>query len=75
MNSCGGRGSRGHTSARGRSATMSKTPGLVTMNSHAARLLATEVLLADPEALEDDVLESCLYIFRDKLMGAAGEAK
>ena len=54
---------------------MSKTPGLVTLHSHAARLLATEVLLADPEALEDDVLESCLDIFRDKLMGAAGEAE
>lgn len=54
---------------------MSKTPGLVTLHSHAARLLATEVLLADPEALEDDVLESCLYILRDKLQGAAGEAE
>jgi hypothetical protein len=46
---------------------MSKAPGLVTPHSQAARLLATEVLLADPEALEDDVLESCLYILRDKL--------
>jgi hypothetical protein len=54
---------------------MSNTPGLVTLHSHAARLLATEVLLADPEALEDDCLESCLYILRDKLMGAAGEAE
>lgn len=53
---------------------MSNTPGLVTSHSHAARLLATEVLLFDPEALEDDVLESCLYIYRDKLMGA-GEAE
>jgi hypothetical protein len=46
---------------------MSNAPGLVTPQSQAARLLATEVLLADPEALEDDVLESCLYILRDKL--------
>lgn len=45
------------------------------MHSHAARLLATEVLLPDPEALEDDVLESRLYILRDKLQGAAGEAE
>ena len=57
---------------------MSKAPGLVT--SHAARLLATEVLLADPEALEDDVLESCLYILRDKILrdklqGAASDAE
>jgi hypothetical protein len=54
---------------------MSKAPGLVTLHSPAARLLATEVLLADPEALEDDVLESCLYILRDKLQGAASDAK
>ena len=54
---------------------MSNTPGMVTSHSQAARLLATEVLLADPEALEDDVLESCLYILRDKLQGAAGEAE
>jgi hypothetical protein len=32
----------------------------------AARLLAVEVLLTDPEALGDDVLESCLYL-REKL--------
>jgi hypothetical protein len=31
------------------------------------RMLAVEVLLADPEALEDDVLESCLYLLREKL--------
>jgi hypothetical protein len=49
---------------------MCDTPGLVTLNPQAARLLATEVLLADPEALGDDVLESCLYILRDKLQGA-----
>ena len=54
---------------------MSNTPGLIALHSHAARLLATEVLLFDPEALEDDVLESCLYILRDKLRGAAGEAE
>jgi hypothetical protein len=46
---------------------MSMTPGLENLHSHAARLLATEVLLADPEALCDDVLESCLYILRDRL--------
>jgi hypothetical protein len=37
------------------------------------RLLAVEVLLAEPEALEDDVLESCLYILREKLTGQADE--
>jgi hypothetical protein len=37
----------------------------------AARMLAVEILLADPEALADDVLESCLYILREKLRTAA----
>lgn len=37
----------------------------------AVKLVAVEVLLADPESLQDDVLESCLYILRDKLRGAA----
>ncbi len=35
------------------------------------RLLAVEVLLAEPEALHDDVLESCLYILRDRLQASA----
>jgi hypothetical protein len=30
-------------------------------------MLAVEILLADPEALGDDVLESCLYLLREKL--------
>jgi hypothetical protein len=34
------------------------------------RLLAVEVLLSEPEALQDDVLESCLYILRERLRGA-----
>jgi hypothetical protein len=33
------------------------------------RLLAVEVLLAEPEALRDDVLETCLYLLRDRLRG------
>ena len=36
----------------------------------AARMLAVETLLADPEALRDDVLESCLYLLRDRLRAA-----
>jgi len=36
----------------------------------AARMLAVEILLADPEALSDDVLESCLYLLRDRLRAA-----
>ena len=36
----------------------------------AARMLAVEILLADPEALGDDVLEACLYILRERLRTA-----
>ncbi len=37
------------------------------LSAPAARMLAVETLLADPEALGDDVLESCLYVLREKL--------
>jgi hypothetical protein len=50
-----------------------KTPGMIVLHSKAARLLAVEVLLAEPEALGDDVLETCLYILRDRLQGKDGE--
>jgi hypothetical protein len=40
------------------------------LSAHAARLLAVEVLLADPEALQDDALEGGLYILRDRLREA-----
>ena len=36
----------------------------------AAKLLAVEILLADPESLGDDVLESCLYLLRERLQAA-----
>jgi hypothetical protein len=36
----------------------------------AARMVAIEVLLADPAALGDDTLESGLYILREKLRAA-----
>ena len=38
-----------------------------------ARLLAVVVLLADPEALGNDALETDLYLLRDQLTGATGE--
>lgn len=38
-----------------------------TLPPKAAKLVAVEILLADPESLEDDILESCLYILREKL--------
>ena len=48
------------------------TGAIVALPAPAARMLAVEILLADPEALADDVLESCLYILREKLRAATG---
>jgi hypothetical protein len=53
---------------------MSNTPELNSLYSSSARLLAVEVLLAEPELLADDVLESCLYLLRDRLHGKDDEA-
>jgi hypothetical protein len=39
-----------------------------------ARLLAVEVLLADPETLKNDALEGDLYILRDQLTAALSGA-
>lgn len=47
-----------------------KMSELAALHSDTARLLAVEVLLTDPEALHDDVLESSLYLLRDRLQGA-----
>ncbi len=35
-----------------------------------AKMVAVEILLSDPESLQDDVLESCLYILRERLWSA-----
>lgn len=40
---------------------------LGTLPAKAAKMAAVEILLADPESLGDDVLESCLYILRERL--------
>jgi hypothetical protein len=40
---------------------------IATLPAPAARMLAVEILLADPEALADDVLESCLYLLRERM--------
>jgi hypothetical protein len=48
---------------------MNDTQGVVTLPAHAARLLAIEILLADPESLGNDALEGDLYLLRDKLRG------
>ncbi len=39
--------------------------------ARAAKMAAIEVLLAEPESLQDDVLESCLYILRERLRAMA----
>jgi hypothetical protein len=38
-----------------------------TLTPWQAKILAIEILLADPATLGDDVLEGCLYILRDRL--------
>jgi hypothetical protein len=43
------------------------TAEISALPAKAAQMLAVEILLADPEALGDDVLESCLYLLREKL--------
>ena len=53
--------------------TVNSTPGTITLPADAARLLAVEVLLADPEALNNDALEGDLYILRDQLRGVSAD--
>lgn len=43
------------------------TAAISALPAKAARILAVEILLAEPEALGDDVLESCLYLLRERL--------
>jgi hypothetical protein len=58
-------GQGGRWASRGECTTMGDINAL-------ARLLAVEVLLAEPELLGNDALEADLYILRDKLRKAAG---
>jgi hypothetical protein len=44
---------------------------IATLPRDAARMLAVEILLAEPESLGDDVLESCLYLLRERLRADA----
>lgn len=53
--------------------SLARSEAIASLPAPAARMLAVEVLLADPEAIEDDVLESCLYLLRDRLRAEAGE--
>jgi hypothetical protein len=52
---------------------MSEPVTVEAMISHlppkAAMMAAIEILLADPAALDDDTLESGLYILRERLRG------
>ena len=50
---------------------MNATAEISALPAKAARMLAVEILLADPEALDDDVLESCLYLLRERLRGTS----
>lgn len=60
------RARHGHKHAR--SDTVNDAAAVIsTLPAKVARMLAVEILLADPEALHDDVLESCLYLLRERL--------
>jgi hypothetical protein len=49
-------------------ATMNAATAVIAaLPTKAARMLAVEILLAEPETLGDDVLESCLYLLRERL--------
>ena len=49
---------------------MNAVQEIASLPRDAARMLAVEILLAEPESLGDDVLESCLYVLREKLRTA-----
>jgi hypothetical protein len=49
---------------------MTGTEPLSGLPAPALRMQAVEILLADPETLGDDVLETCLYLLREKLRAA-----
>jgi hypothetical protein len=51
-------------------AAMTDTTTFSGLPRSAAKMMAVEVLLAEPESLGDDVLEACLYILREKLRTA-----
>lgn len=58
----------GHGRKRARSSTVNDATAVIsTLPAKVARMLAVEILLAEPEALHDDVLESCLYLLRERL--------
>jgi hypothetical protein len=46
-----------------------------TLSPTAAKMVAVEILLADPEALGNDALEGDLYILRDQLRAATSTAR
>jgi hypothetical protein len=47
------------------------TAVIATLPASAARMAAVEILLADPAALGDDVLEACLYVLRERLRASS----
>lgn len=53
---------------------MNATAVISTLPRDGARMLAVEILLAEPTTLGDDVLESCLYLLRERLITSQGNA-
>ena len=64
------RGAERGVHPEGSGAVDAVTGTISSLPAPAARMLAVEILLADPEALGDDVLESCLYLLRERLRAA-----
>jgi len=50
---------------------LNATQAIATLPRDSARMPAVEILLADPESLGDDVLESCLYLLQERLRAKA----
>ena len=49
------------------------TAVISTLPRDEARALAVAILLAEPESLGDDILESCLYLLRERLEASSGD--
>ena len=54
-------------SAREASEVSTMEAEIKSLPARAARMVAVEIRLAEPEALGDDVLEAALYIYRERL--------
>ena len=57
----------GHKASQEASEVSTVEAEIKSLPASAARMVAVEILLAEPEALGDDVLEAALYILRERL--------